>query len=89
MRLNKPEVIYAIPNWKKAMPILYLNPNSRWMEDNAAMQGVYSKQNIKRQKAEYEFKTVAIAWVLPNKTAKTETTLSLAKVPEIKAVTKR
>ena len=52
MRLNKPEVIYAIPNWKKAMPILYLNPNSRLMEDNAATQGVYSKQNIKRQKAE-------------------------------------
>ena len=89
MLLTVKATIHATAHCPTATPAAHLPPSSRFTDATAATQGVYSRQNTSRLRAERGVIAVEILAALPYSTVKVETTLSFAIKPDMRAVEAR
>ena len=80
-------MIHAITHCPMTIATAHFPPSSRFTDAIAATHGVYSRQNTQSAAAPTVVKLSCKVAVLPNNTVSDETTLSLARNPEINAVT--
>ena len=84
---TRSDMIQARMHWKITRPTAHLEPSSLFTEAMAAMQGVYSRQNVRSAAAEGTVSASSTEVSVPKRTIMDETTFSFARKPDIRAVT--